>query len=285
MRAVDFILEHDINTTSVYDIEMEQLIAEMEVYSAIISECGKQAMILEYATDASVFAESGDGNTDTNAEVNNVKSENAKKKWYQAVKDFFVKIGQFIYNIFTKTDYEKMIDKVEAAPDNVTYEIPNVIHDVAEQWQLNIEDYTKLLGIVKGDKMTIVVSDLRAIKERIIERAGVVTRSTQDHGKERVEYNKEEMLTALRGLMTLKTCDAVKKIGPMLKAINTKKSEFKGVGVSPEVYPLIKDCAKLLYTTSNRLSTQVLDMMKAIVKGQTPKKSKNKKSDGDGGDE
>lgn len=305
MRVVDFILEQDINTTSVYDIEMEQLIAEMEVYTAIINECEKQNMILEYADDSSVFLEDGEDTEGDEGDdegegkkkkgffkkkdkkkKNDDKGDAAKKKWWQSVKDFFVKIGKFIYDLFTKTDYEKLRDKVEAAPDDTVYMVPGVTSDVAEQWEHNIEDYTKLIRLVKDGAITIPIGELRAMKDRILSRAGTLTRSVEADGKDRYKYTKEDMITLLGMLQTLKTKDAVKKIGPMLKAINVSKSDLKSEANSPELYTLVKDCAKLLYTTSNHLSSEVLTMVKSIVKNQTPKKNKNKGSDGDnGGDE
>lgn len=305
MRAIDFILEQAINTTSVYDIEMEQLIAEMEVYSAIIGECEKQSMILEYATDASVFLEADDGTADDGAadegdpgekkkrsffkkkEKNGEKTDEAKKKWYVAAKEALIKVGHFIMGIFKRTPYDKLIKIVENAPDGTTWEIPDFVFDLNTSLKECIQDYTDLSAILsdhfvgfsntRADNMSAIDTIVDKIKTRDADlKAGSKDQKYASHSS-------ADVLTLLKGLKDIWESDKVKKLKGALRDLEVSKKDLKTV--TKDEYKKFNQATKSLYQQFNVINDRTLYIVNPIVKAQKPKKAKKNDDVSNGGDE
>lgn len=290
MRAVDFILEHDINTTSVYDIEMEQLIAEMEVYASIINECGKQSMILEYADDTSVFLEAdddtaeGDNTGDSGEkkkkgffkkkEKNDNKNDAAKKKWYVAVKEAFIKLGKFIVNMFTRMDYDRMIELVEKTPDDAKWDYPRYMEKMNTCMMECIEDYNALSEQIKNlssNGRSVTVIEIEKIRDRIERRDADLK---EDAEKERKNYypdvNKGFILSHIRKAKEIKESNKVTKLKQLLKSLEMDKKTV--IEASSNVdYKLINECSNKLYKQFNTLNTQMVGLMRSLIKAHKPK--------------
>lgn len=302
MRAVDFILEQAINTTSVYDIEMEQLIAEMEVYSAIIGECEKQSMILEYATDASVFLEADEGAADDGAanegdpgekkkrsffkkkEKNGEKTDEAKKKWYVSVKEALIKVGHFIMGIFKRTPYDKLIKIVENAPDGTTWAMPDFMVDLNESLNECIQDYAHLTGVIL-DAFDDRVGNMAAI-EKLIDK--IKTREehlkTRSKDKQYTNYSSADVLAMLRDLKEIWESNKIKKLKGTLHDLEVRKKDLVD-STSKLDYKKINQATKSLYQQFNVINDRTLYIVNPIVKAQKPKKAKKNDDASNGGDE
>lgn len=300
MRATDFILEQDINTTSVYDIEMEQLIAEMEVYSAIIGECEKQAMILEYATDTSVFLEADDdtaegndtGDSDEKKKrgffkkkgKNGEKTDGAKKKWYVAVKEALIKIGHFIMSIFKRTPYDKLIKIVENAPDGTTWGMPDFVIDLDEALNECITDYAHLTGVIL-DMFDDHATNMMAV-EKLIDKI----KTRDEHLKARSDdqqytnQSSADVLATLRDLKEIWESNEIKKLKGTLRELEVRKKDLID-STSKLDYRKINQATTSLYKQFNVINDRTLQLVRALVKTQKPKKAKKNDDTSSGGDE
>lgn len=297
MRAVDFILEQAINTTSVYDIEMEQLIAEMEVYSAIIGECEKQSMILEYATDASVFLEADEGAADEGdpgekkkrsffkkKEKNGEKTDEAKKKWYVSVKEALIKVGHFIMSIFKRTPYDKLIKIVENAPDGTTWGIPDFVIDLNGSLNECIQDYGHLTGVIL-DMFDDRESNMAAI-EKLIDKI----KTRDEHLKARSDdqqytnQSSADVLAMLKDLKEIWESNEIKKLKGTLRDLEVRKKDLVD-STSKLDYKKINQATASLYKQFNVINDRTLQLVRALVKTQKPKKAKKNGDASNGGEE
>lgn len=122
MKMSDYILEQDISSASVMDIEIQQAYAEMAVASALMDCYLKQATIMEYAScDASefgVFVESDDSTSkESKGFINTIK--NAWNKFINWIKSTFKALVMAI----SKKSPEKTLYYLEKCPDDATFKL------------------------------------------------------------------------------------------------------------------------------------------------------------------
>lgn len=122
MKMSDYILEQDISSASVMDIEIQQAYAEMAVASALMDCYLKQATIMEYAScDASefgVFVESDDSTSkESKGFINTIK--NAWNKFINWIKSTFKALVMAI----AKKSPEKTLYYLEKCPDDATFKL------------------------------------------------------------------------------------------------------------------------------------------------------------------
>jgi hypothetical protein len=113
MRLENYIMEQDINTSTVADIFAEQAQAELNVSLAIASSYAKEAMIMEYVMEG----------TTLDAAINKGVDESKLKKALLFIPRFFKAIFTRFIAMFKKKDVaaaKKMVDNI---PDAVKSEV------------------------------------------------------------------------------------------------------------------------------------------------------------------
>lgn len=130
MTLQNYVLEQEINNTSIGDIYVEQAIAEFEVACAVLECYQKEEILLEYASsDISEFGIFQEGAWDKVKETGGKAKEGLKKAGH-AVKTALKKGWEMVLravenfmNIFRKVNFTKMAEKFNQYPADTTWKI------------------------------------------------------------------------------------------------------------------------------------------------------------------
>ncbi len=122
MKMSDYILEQDISSASVMDIELAQSYAEMSVATALMECYLKQEAIIEYAScDASefgVFMEAGDGKSTDKAKFTDV----IKNTWHKVI-NWITSVAKSLYYAIAKKSPKKSLFYLDKCPDDTKFEL------------------------------------------------------------------------------------------------------------------------------------------------------------------
>ena len=155
MKMSEYIMECDINTTNVGDIDVAKHYAEMCVSAAIVESYSKYMTICEYATNPSDFnivMESAD----TTAEETTKNATESGKKWYQKLIDW---AKSTVNNLMIAIDRnnpvntKKMLMKLkENGATDLSFEFPAYTAELLVEVTNLFDEYAKLISDGVSDK-------------------------------------------------------------------------------------------------------------------------------------
>lgn len=111
MKLSNYIMEQEINTTSIDDIYVEQAVAELEVVSAVTEAYLKATTMMEYASYDTV-CECFSFIQEADAAAAKKESSNKVAKFFKAIWEAITRAFKAFVNFFRKTNYKKLIENI-----------------------------------------------------------------------------------------------------------------------------------------------------------------------------
>lgn len=296
MKMSDYILEQDISSASVMDIELQQAYAEMEVACALMDCYMKRELIMEYAScdvsEFGIFMESEDPSdsmlpevggkfvpSQTYENITDPKAENIKKKWWQKLLDWLKSLFKAIAMTFAKKSPKKCLYYLDKCPDDAAFDFPLSTKYVCEK-------YTNILKAAENAVALLESKDTNPEAYNRITKAieSSMTYMNDKHDfADKVRIGKDKLRDVLANMEAFEVSKRVQVLGKKLDAL--KNSDFVAISgdansdSAKESKKRIVDAATKMVKTVGaavgELNTCVIDIFDKVIR-TTYKESKKK---------
>lgn len=292
MKLSDYILEQDISTASIADIDFEQCFAEMNVFATALDCCMKQEMILEYATgyisDFSIFQEGMFMESDEEQAKDGVKEKKELflKRWWKSLIEVLKRVGNMIVGWFSKVNYGSLKKSVEDS-DVKFYSADDIkllkamIHSAnIQQLIVCYRTFVEALSDQETDLITF-----KKIKE-LVDVFDLAFKNIESEKPKPTDNNvgldKAEMLKFLTEMEEIQK-NEIPKFKQILKNANfdiknydTKTEEGKNI------VQLIKEIGKKMPIVYSKMNERILKTTAKVIKQCQKKGNAPAKDEGDG---
>lgn len=297
MKMSDYILEQDISSASVMDIELAQSYAEMSVATALMECYLKQEAIMEYAScDASEFGVFMEADEDAQLTVSQKntpsvayddiadpkKETEVSKKWWQKLLDWFKNVIKAIRMTFAKKSPKKCLYYLEKCPDGTAFDFPLSQKYVCEKYSEIIRYAAEACDALENKSTQPSAYD--AITAKIEDTLNYMNDKHEVGSK--VHIGKDQIRDVMVALDSL---ELSKKLETMSKKLDDlKKTDFvpvtgdnKSDAAKAAKKKVVESATKMVKTACagiTELNKTVIDIWDKVIK-TTYKESKKKKKD------
>lgn len=246
IKLSDYIMEQTISEASMFDIEMEQSLAEVEVSVALCEAYFKQLAMGNIVQEADGNNQSGD---DTSYTDHGLVAPNKKSigGFFKAVGNFVVKIITKLLGTITESRIKSVLKKLnkytEEQLKSVTVKAPKSIAESMDGWATNskmriwsfVEDINHFLAILEHIQLGITsdASINELLKDANTFKQGLYTKLKSRRAEIKGEKNNSE--TADCDLYTVKQyleteLDDFTRKGNEIKNLQQTVSKYKNLG-------------------------------------------------------